>query len=334
MSQSAPALLAIATLCTACMNGIDLDSTQQPIIGGQLASSSQYPAVVGLETGPGQWFCTGTLIDPEWVLTAAHCVTEGSVDGLQARFGADDISAGAQGTAVSVSEIHAHPGFNDAAWNHDIAVLKLSSPVTDRPVTPVHRQAIASGTTVIQAGYGDADDNGGGAGRLRMLSTQNVDCSLAADPEISGDRLLCFDATDHTTSCYGDSGGPTFLDNGVEREVVGVTSGGTADLCTGGWDLHTLVPAELDFVDQYVPVVNNGGTDPGDGGTNPDDGTGDPDDSGTGNDPDTGNQNPDGTETGQGGLVRGGCAAGGSGSSGAAALLLLALALIPRRRRR
>ncbi|MFT3695596.1 MAG: serine protease [Kofleriaceae bacterium] len=302
-------------LLTGC--AVETATATQPIIGGEDASTATYKTVVDLEETPGNWFCTGTLIDKDWVLTAAHCVTGESEETpavLHIRFDADDINSGTTGTAVAVSEVHFNPGYNENDWDNDIAVIKLATSITDRTPTPVHRPTVAFGTMVTQVGYGDADDNGNGAGTLRKLDTPTIDCAMAMDATVSNDNLLCFNAHDGNTSCYGDSGGPAF----VNGEVAGITSGGTGNKCSQGWDLFTSVAAEIAFVDQYVPVV---GATTGSGSDTGSDTTGGGDTGGG-----TGSDTQDGTKS-----DGGGCNASGNGSLGG--LLMVAGVLVVRRRR-
>ncbi|HEU4611891.1 MAG TPA: trypsin-like serine protease, partial [Kofleriaceae bacterium] len=64
----------LLALCLSACTSLDASSVEQSIIGGQIADTTEFPAVVALENSPSNWFCTGTLIDKDWVLTAAHCV--------------------------------------------------------------------------------------------------------------------------------------------------------------------------------------------------------------------------------------------------------------------
>lgn len=226
-----------------------VSTLDQAIVGGQIANPADFPTVVALEEQPGNWFCTGTLIDKKWVLTAAHCVDEGPTTGLHVRFDDADVNDVTGGRVVAVAAIHAHTGFDWDAWDNDVALLELAEEVTDRPATPLHRALVPAGTEVLDVGYGVADNNDQGGGLLREVGKITAACAGANDPGVSDANLLCMDASDGRGSCFGDSGGPTFATIGGTRVVVGITSGGTGEACGAGWDLYTSVYAELDFID-------------------------------------------------------------------------------------
>lgn len=293
-----------------------LSTTGQDIIGGTTAQITDFPSVVGLEETPGMWFCTGTLIDPQWVLTAAHCMDGETATKIHVRFGSNNIETATTGTVVGVAEIHSHPGFDGSAWDNDIALIKLAAPVTNVTPSPILRDTLAIGSQVVDVGYGVSDNNDGGGGILRKVSKVTADCAGANDPGISGANLICMNAADGKGSCFGDSGGPTFAMINNQRVVAGVTSGGSGDQCGAGWDLYTSVKAEIDFVDATMTGVTppSDPTDPG---------------MGSGSNTDTGTGSGDGNHDMAGGDDRGGCNAGGSAGS----FVLLALICLVRRKR-
>jgi uncharacterized protein (TIGR03382 family) len=291
------------------------ETASSPLIGGTLATANEFPTVVALEQGPGNWFCTGTLIDKDWVLTAAHCVEGETAAGLNIRFDDANVNDTTGGKVVGVSEIHANQAYDGIAWDNDIALVRLKTSVTDREPTPIHRPTLAPASQTIEVGFGDADDNGGGAGILRKLKAPTLDCATANDPEIDAANVICFDPTDGNGSCYGDSGGPAFVElagvvNG-KLAVAGITSGGTVDSCIAGVDIYTAVAGELAFIDATLKTAPS--PDP------------DPDPS-----PDPGGSGGGSTGGGGEGGDDGGCSTG-SGTSG---LALGLLALVIRRRRR
>uniref|UniRef100_A0A3B5M1N9 Peptidase S1 domain-containing protein n=1 Tax=Xiphophorus couchianus TaxID=32473 RepID=A0A3B5M1N9_9TELE len=97
----------------------DVSTLNTRIVGGAVAPEGSWPWQVSLQTS--SHFCGGSLINSEWVLTAAHCL-QSSVF----------VSSGTNPNKVSrtVALVIRHPGFSISTQDNDIALIKLSSAVT------------------------------------------------------------------------------------------------------------------------------------------------------------------------------------------------------------
>src|SRR5689334_8709561 len=71
LARSLPFLVLAA--CVTGESAPDESSLEQDIVGGTQASTTEFSVVVGLLHGNNNWFCTGVLVDKDWVLTAASC---------------------------------------------------------------------------------------------------------------------------------------------------------------------------------------------------------------------------------------------------------------------
>src|SRR5688572_2660013 len=124
MIRYATSALLLATL-VGCAAPETLDRAQEPLIGGELAETDD--AVVALTRSGGGSFCTGTLVSPSIVLTAAHCIDMAGADEIVVFFGNDTNS---EGTRIGTRKVQRHPSWsgsvNGPGYHYDIGLILLN----------------------------------------------------------------------------------------------------------------------------------------------------------------------------------------------------------------
>ncbi len=245
-ARVAPASRTIARPATALNAARPIASPLQRIVGGSFVQNGQYGFTAALLNNSYQQGCGGTLIDPKWVVTAAHCIPAGYA--AHVRVGSIDRTSGGQ--VIRVVRRIMHPGWNGGP--HDIGLLELETPVVGIAPAEIGSATPAQNSTLRLLGWGQTTSPfGGDTGSqfLKQLDTTVLhpnDCSAGWGP---GD--LCLSATTTATACLGDSGGPALL-NGV---LVGATSrSGRSDVNYCGRNVvYTNVPYYHSWIYRYVP---------------------------------------------------------------------------------
>ncbi len=188
----------------------------EAIYGGTTTNVCGWPSTVELGGA-----CSGTLVHPQVVVYAAHCGASYS----KIYFGEN---YQAPGKTVTPSACTVYPGGGPGSGN-DWAVCKLSTPVTNVPITPIlmgcETAILKQGQAVTLVGFGNADNGPYGIKRQVTTTINSVNANTN-EVSIGGGGK---------DTCQGDSGGPAFvqLADGTWR-VFGITSYGGA--CgTGGW---------------------------------------------------------------------------------------------------
>lgn len=219
------------------------------IVGGEPASTAEYPWVVYLTDPGGNQFCGGTLAAADKVVTAAHCVA-GSAPRITVVAGRDDKSSN-DGTEADVRDVWVHPGFQNASTGSDIAVLTLDRELTQSPL-PLATQQDAGlyepgkATTVL--GWGTTTEGGSPSRTLRQAHppiSSDQDCSNAYGGQYDPAAMVCAGLPEGgEDSCQGDSGGPLVADG----RLIGIVSWGNGCARPGTPGVYTRVSTYHDEV--------------------------------------------------------------------------------------
>lgn len=239
--------------------------------GGEIDFNGENPFVY-------QFFCGGSIIGAQWIVTAAHCVEFDSRPYLYVAAGVDNNKGLWRESFHQVSQIYVHPAY-DYVIDNDIALLKLSEPidldgVPDAIELPseVPDSWPAAGTPGVISGWGVSQFNDSGIvypanlqkGNVFVLSGRNTyQCGLWG--YINAETTMCVGRPQaETSACYGDSGGPMAIEFESKKILAGVTSWGPMYCAEPGFpNGYTRVTTYVQWVESItrsplgVPIITS-----------------------------------------------------------------------------
>ncbi|KAJ3654324.1 hypothetical protein Zmor_013519 [Zophobas morio] len=222
------------------------DEGEARIVGGFEDNKEDYPFVVSLRGAKNNHFCGGTLINHEYVITAAHCVVSGHEKYVV--IGSDSLDRG--GTLHKVISIHVHPDYDPKLVRNDIAILQIEKETTYKSSFPARMQTNLSDyeNPCYVMGWGLTEAGGNLSNKFKIAPVQPVNPKKCEEEwkEMYNPRLICT-SSEGNAACHGDSGGPLICEN----KFAGIVSFGKP-CATRKPDAFTAVSCYNDWIDSII----------------------------------------------------------------------------------
>ncbi|GLV45228.1 epsilonTrypsin [Carabus blaptoides fortunei] len=195
------------------------------IVGGEEVDIDRYNYHVSVRVNDRHW-CGGAVLNENTILTASHCIGTNEAKDFTVRVGS---ALHDKGISHGVDRIIKHPSYNPMNQAYDLAILKLSWPISFYArVQPVKIQPegeeVPAGTPAKVSGWGyifeEADFLTDKLRAVDVYTVSNAECRKYFN-QLTVDMLCAYGT--QKDACQGDSGGPLVANN----RLIGIVSWGS-----------------------------------------------------------------------------------------------------------
>ncbi|XP_028145713.2 protein masquerade [Diabrotica virgifera virgifera] len=244
------------------------------VVGGEDGEQGEWCWQVALINSLNQYLCGAALIGTQWVLTAAHCVTNivRSGDAIYVRVGDHDLTrkyGNSEAQTLRVATTYIHHNHNSQTLDNDIALLKLHGQAELKEgvclvCLPARGVSHAAGKRCTVTGYGYM----GEAGPI-PLKVREAEIPIVSDAEcirkinavtekifILPASSFCAGGEEGNDACQGDGGGPLVCQDDGFYELAGLVSWGFGCGRLDVPGVYVKVSSFIGWVNQIISVNN------------------------------------------------------------------------------